>query len=162
MGRTWLAILENYQQEDGSVRVPEALVSLWAANRSSGGGNHEGHSTQMKTILKSYLFWTYPRGSFHYDVMVTLILIFIFGSPFVINYRERPQQAPGGGTGCARREDRVNAFVYEISAGQLPASSAGTTEKEADPERSCWRGSRRSRDRWRWTATPRNGMPAAG
>ncbi len=27
VGRTWLAILENYQQADGSVRVPDALVS---------------------------------------------------------------------------------------------------------------------------------------
>lgn len=26
VGRTWLAILENYQQQDGSVRVPEALI----------------------------------------------------------------------------------------------------------------------------------------
>lgn len=26
VGRTWLAILENYQQADGSVRVPEALI----------------------------------------------------------------------------------------------------------------------------------------
>jgi seryl-tRNA synthetase len=26
IGRTWLAILENYQQSDGSVRVPDALV----------------------------------------------------------------------------------------------------------------------------------------
>ena len=25
LGRTWLAILENYQQADGSVVVPEAL-----------------------------------------------------------------------------------------------------------------------------------------
>ena len=25
MGRTWLAIVENYQQKDGSVVVPEAL-----------------------------------------------------------------------------------------------------------------------------------------
>jgi len=25
VGRTWLAILENYQQADGSVRIPEAL-----------------------------------------------------------------------------------------------------------------------------------------
>ena len=25
IGRTWIAILENYQQEDGSVIVPEAL-----------------------------------------------------------------------------------------------------------------------------------------
>jgi seryl-tRNA synthetase len=27
IGRTWLAILENYQQADGSIRVPEVLVS---------------------------------------------------------------------------------------------------------------------------------------
>jgi seryl-tRNA synthetase len=26
IGRTWLAILENYQQADGSIRIPEALV----------------------------------------------------------------------------------------------------------------------------------------
>ena len=26
VGRTWLAIIENYQQTDGSVKVPEALV----------------------------------------------------------------------------------------------------------------------------------------
>ena len=25
IGRTWLAILENYQQEDGTVVIPEAL-----------------------------------------------------------------------------------------------------------------------------------------
>ncbi len=34
----------------------------------------------LKT-LKSYFFWTHPRGSFHYDVMVTLILLFIFITP---------------------------------------------------------------------------------
>ncbi len=32
-------------------------------------------------ILKSYFYWTYPRGSFHYDIMVTLILLFIFLTP---------------------------------------------------------------------------------
>ena len=26
MGRTYLAVLENYQQADGTVRVPEVLV----------------------------------------------------------------------------------------------------------------------------------------
>jgi seryl-tRNA synthetase len=26
VGRTWLAILENYQQSDGSVAIPEALL----------------------------------------------------------------------------------------------------------------------------------------
>ena len=46
----------------------------------------------MQRIVKSYLFWTYPRGSFHYDVMVTLILLFLFVSPRLINYRDRPQE----------------------------------------------------------------------
>jgi seryl-tRNA synthetase len=33
IGRTWLAILENYQQEDGSVLVPEALQPYLDAER---------------------------------------------------------------------------------------------------------------------------------
>jgi seryl-tRNA synthetase len=33
VGRTWLAILENYQQEDGSVVVPEALRPYMGAER---------------------------------------------------------------------------------------------------------------------------------
>ena len=33
IGRTWLAILENYQQEDGSVVVPEALRSYMGVER---------------------------------------------------------------------------------------------------------------------------------
>ncbi len=41
-------------------------------------------------VLRSYFFWTYERGSFHYDVMVTLILIFMFASPFVIDFKDRP------------------------------------------------------------------------
>jgi seryl-tRNA synthetase len=33
VGRTWLAILENYQQADGSVRVPDALVPYMGGQR---------------------------------------------------------------------------------------------------------------------------------
>jgi seryl-tRNA synthetase len=31
VGRTWLAILENYQQADGSVRIPEALIPYFGS-----------------------------------------------------------------------------------------------------------------------------------
>lgn len=34
VGRTWLAILENYQQGDGTVRVPEALVPYMGGQRA--------------------------------------------------------------------------------------------------------------------------------
>jgi hypothetical protein len=40
--------------------------------------------------LKSYFFWTHSRGSFHYDVMVTLILVFIFATPHMWNYGDKP------------------------------------------------------------------------
>ena len=43
----------------------------------------------MKLIL-NYFFWAYERGSFHYDVMVTLILLFIFVSPHYINFKDKP------------------------------------------------------------------------
>ena len=44
----------------------------------------------MWKTLKSYIWWTHPRGSIHYDVMVTLILAFIFISPRFINFHEKP------------------------------------------------------------------------
>ena len=43
----------------------------------------------MKTI-KGYIWWTYERGSFHYDVMVTIILLFIFVAPRLIDFRDKP------------------------------------------------------------------------
>lgn len=49
----------------------------------------------VKQVLLSYFYWTYPRGSFHYDVMVTLILLFIGVTPLIWNYGDKP--SPSGG-----------------------------------------------------------------
>jgi hypothetical protein len=49
----------------------------------------------FKQILKSYFYWTYPRGCFHYDVMVTLILLFIFVTPHLWNYGEKASRFSG-------------------------------------------------------------------
>ena len=43
--------------------------------------------------FRRYIFWTYERGSFHYDVMVTLILLFLFVSPRFINFHDKPVTA---------------------------------------------------------------------
>lgn len=42
-------------------------------------------------VLKSYVWWTHERGSVHYDVMVTLILAFIFLTPRFIHYGDQPK-----------------------------------------------------------------------
>ena len=51
----------------------------------------------IRQILKSYFYWTYPRGSFHYDVMVTLILLFIFLTPQIPgwSYGDKPSSVAG-------------------------------------------------------------------
>lgn len=49
----------------------------------------------MNKLLKSYFYWTYPRGSVHYDVMVTLILLFIFVTPHLWDFGDKPARAAG-------------------------------------------------------------------
>jgi len=41
-------------------------------------------------LLRRYFHWTYERGTFHYDVMVTVIILFIFVSPHLWNYKDSP------------------------------------------------------------------------
>jgi hypothetical protein len=41
-------------------------------------------------VFASYFYWTYRRGSFHYDVMVTLILLFIFVTPRFWDFGAKP------------------------------------------------------------------------
>ena len=49
----------------------------------------------VRQVLASYLWWTYPRGCFHYDVMVTLVLIFIFGAPHLWDFGGRATPVTG-------------------------------------------------------------------
>lgn len=70
-------------------------------------------------ILKRYIWWTEPRGNLHYDVMVTVILLFIFVTPRFIDYKDKPAPdvrfnasevlvRPAGTAGAQQR------FVYEV------------------------------------------------
>jgi hypothetical protein len=77
----------------------------------------------MRQTLRSYLFWTYPRGSFHYDVMVTLILVFLFVSPRLINYRDRPQETLTSTKDILVRANGPDAWIYQIGADQLADTS---------------------------------------
>ena len=40
--------------------------------------------------IRGYILWSYERGTIHYDIMVTLILIFVFLSPYWINFKDKP------------------------------------------------------------------------
>jgi hypothetical protein len=51
----------------------------------------------VKQILLSYFYWTYSRGTLHYDVMVTAILLFIFLSPQIPGWSYGDKPSPIGG-----------------------------------------------------------------
>jgi hypothetical protein len=89
----------------------------------------------MGKILRSYIFWTYERGSFHYDVMVTLILIFLFVSPHLIAYNDKPVETvplqgsevlvkDAGSSGSSTR------FMFEIRADQQGGPQASQSDEE--------------------------------
>jgi hypothetical protein len=89
--------------------------------------------------LRSYIFWTYERGSVPYDIMVTVILLFLFVSPHLIDYKDKPvstvalhasevlvKEAGTAPNGSSR-------FMYEMRADQV-ASMASTLSQPMDTD----------------------------
>ncbi len=79
---------------------------------------------QQPNLLHRYLFWTYERGSFHYDVMVTLILLFLFIAPHFIDFHDRPiPEVPNRSSEILVRingtQNGKSRFTYEIRAEDL-------------------------------------------
>ena len=80
--------------------------------------------------LKGYLFWTYNRGSFHYDVMVTLILAFIFLAPRFINFKDRPPQNLGISSGEIKvTADGQRGFIYQVDAAEVDAQDTAMVRR---------------------------------
>ena len=78
--------------------------------------------------IKSYILWTHPRGGFHYDVMVTIILAFIFLTPRSI-FKDSPNYRPLHPNDIVATPAGPGAFVYEIGASALPVD--GTDKQSA-------------------------------
>jgi hypothetical protein len=76
----------------------------------------------MKKTLGTYLWWTEERGSFHYDVMVTLILLFIFVTPHLWNYGDRPSPRGTAPAEVLVKTESPDHFVYQINASQIKGS----------------------------------------
>ncbi len=90
----------------------------------------------MMKLLRGYVFWTYARGSFHYDVMVTLILVFLFVSPRLIDFKDRPVETvalqasevlvrEAGSRGGSSR------FMYEVRAEDMSGAKTDAERRAA-------------------------------
>ena len=76
-------------------------------------------SSVWRTI-KSFIFWSYERGTVQYDIMVTLILIFVFFSPRLINFNDRPVERNPHSTGVVVYPDGQGEFIYQVESRAVP------------------------------------------
>lgn len=89
----------------------------------------------MFKLLRSYFFWTYERGSLQYDVMVTLILLFLFLAPHFIDFKDKPvenvalhsSEVMVKSTGVS---DQGNQFVYQIRAEDLGNATTDSARRD--------------------------------
>jgi hypothetical protein len=82
------------------------------------------------STVRSYVLWQHERGTLHYDIMVTLILIFIFFSPRVINFNDKPVALLPHRTGIVISSDDAGELIYEIDASQVTATDDATVRDQ--------------------------------
>jgi hypothetical protein len=69
--------------------------------------------------IRSYVLWQHERGTLHYDIMVTLILVFVFFSPRVLNFNDKPALPNPHLSDVVVTPDAQGGLVYQISASAI-------------------------------------------
>ncbi len=95
------------------VNVPESQGAVVGSEPSS-----PRPATIWHTI-RGYILWSHERGSLHYDIMVTLILIFVFVSPYLINYKDKPVEHNPHPTGVAVIPDTEGGLIFQIEGSAV-------------------------------------------
>jgi hypothetical protein len=114
-------------------------------------------------VLKSYFYWTYTRGSFHYDVMVTLILAFIFITPWLWNYGDKPRSTAAITQPIVISGDGGHGLIVTLQASDVnvpPASSDAVIKKTLKKAMEPVLGDSMYVERWQLTRD-QNGNPVS-
>lgn len=82
--------------------------------------------------IRGYILWSYERGSLHYDIMVTLILLFVFLSPHVINFKDKPVERSPISTGLLIIPDEKGGFIYQIPARAVNATASADISRQLE------------------------------
>jgi hypothetical protein len=69
--------------------------------------------------IRDYILWSYERGSIQYDVMVTLILFFVFLSPYWIDFKDKPAQRNPHRTEVVVVSDGQGGLIFQIDGSVI-------------------------------------------
>jgi len=84
----------------------------------------------MWRTIRGYILWQYERGTLHYDIMVSLILIFIFLSPRLINFNDKPIARKPHPTEVTVTSDAEGHLLYQVEASAISASDGQSVEDQ--------------------------------
>lgn len=69
--------------------------------------------------IRGYILWQHERGTLHYDIMVTVILIFVLFSPRVINFNDKPISRNPHPTEVVVTADNEGRLFYQVAASAV-------------------------------------------
>ncbi len=75
--------------------------------------------TSIWRTIRGYILWSYERGTIQYDVMVTLILLFVFLSPYWINFKDKPVEHNPYRTGVLVLPDGQGGLIYQVEGSAI-------------------------------------------
>jgi len=80
------------------------------------------------TSLKNFLWWSYERGSVPYDIMVTLILLFVFLALLKINFKDKPIERVPHPTRVVLIPDGESGYIYQVDAAGVAEQDESAVE----------------------------------
>jgi hypothetical protein len=80
--------------------------------------------------IRGYILWQYERGTLHYDIMVTLILVFIFLSPRVINFNDKPISRNPHPTEVVVTAQTDGRLFFQVAANAVKAGDDSSVRQQ--------------------------------
>ena len=85
--------------------------------------------TGIWRTIRGYILWSYERGTIQYDVMVTLILLFVFLSPRYLDYNDKPIARNLHPTGVVVIPDGAG-FVFQVEGAAVMGTDDAGVRKQ--------------------------------
>ena len=75
--------------------------------------------TGIWRTIRGYILWSYERGTIQYDVMVTLILLFVFLTPHWVNFNDKPVQHNPHPSGVVVMPDGQGGLIFQVESSAV-------------------------------------------
>jgi hypothetical protein len=80
--------------------------------------------------IRDFVLWSYERGTLQYDVMVTLILLFVFLSPYWINFHDKPVERNPHPSGVVVTPEPGGGFIYQVEGPAISVTDDAAVRQQ--------------------------------